>query len=158
MEWVRWCLPGQQRTSKCSASSLACTNCSFLLTISHYLLFYSLGHLYSLHPNSAGVLVLVALVSYPPTRRKRSACDEDKLDGAATWAALCLIFFIIINSPLSPPQESYLSLADVPLSVMNFLCPPTPVSGPPHLSTPRLLLRGGRGGRGEEIKKTRGGD
>lgn len=138
MEWVRWCWPGQQRTSKCSASSLACTNCSFLLTISHYLLFYSLGHLYSLHPNSAGVLVLVALVSYPPTRRKRSACDEDKLDGAATWAALCLIFFIIINSPLSPPQESYLSLADVPLSVMNFLCPPPPPS-PAHPTSQPLV-------------------
>lgn len=45
-------------------------------------------------------VVLAALVSYPQTRRKRSQRDEDKLDGAATWAALCLIFFIIINSPL----------------------------------------------------------
>lgn len=45
-------------------------------------------------------ILLAALVSYPQTRRKRSRRDEDKLDGAATWAALCLIFFIIINSPL----------------------------------------------------------
>lgn len=156
MEWVRWCRPGQQRTSKCSASSLACTNCSFLLTISHYLLFYSLGHLYSLHPNSAGVLVLVALVSYPPTQRKRSACDEDKLDGAATWAALCLIFFIIINSPLSPPQESYLSLADVPLSVMNFLCPPHPRLRPTPPLNPSSPAQRRKGGSRRGNKKNKG--
>lgn len=39
------------------------------------------------------------------TRRKRSRPGEDKLDGAATWAALCLIFFIIIGSPLFVPKS-----------------------------------------------------
>lgn len=64
--------------------------------------------------------------------------------GQIGWGSyLGRIMFDILHHyqlPLPPPQESYLSLADVPLSVMNFLCPPT--SGPPHLSTPRLLLRG----------------
>lgn len=42
------------------------------------------------------------------TRRKRSQPGEDKLDGAATWAALCLIFFIIISSPF-PVLKSHIS-------------------------------------------------
>lgn len=80
--------------------------------------------------------------------------------GQIGWGSyLGRIMFDILHHyqlPPSPPQESYLSLADVPLSVMNFLCPYTPTSGPPHLSTSRLLHGGyGRrwGEKGEEIKE-----
>lgn len=96
------------------------------------------------------------------TRRKRSQPRR----GQIGWGSyLGRIMFDIPHHyqlPLCRPQESYLSLADVPLSVMNFLCPPT--SSPPYLSAPHLQLRGGstgkkgvagRLGRGEEIKKRR---
>lgn len=55
--------------------------------------------------------------------------------GQIGWGSyLGRIMFDILHHyqlPPSPPQESYLSLADVPLSVMNFLCAPPPPS--PHL-------------------------
>lgn len=73
--------------------------------------------------------------------------------------------------PLPRPRESYLSLADVPLSVMNFLYPPPPdnTSSPPYLSpylsspAQGLQQRGkkeewGGWGRGDEIKKKKGGE
>lgn len=87
-----------------SAHSLTYTDpqncCFFTLSVSFTRSTICILHVRAVCTIRRCSIVLAALVSYPQTRRKRSQRDEDKLDGAATWAALCLIFFIIINSPL----------------------------------------------------------
>lgn len=63
---------------------------------------HSLHHLYSQTPRALTrhFIVLAVLVSYVARHGGSDhSPGEDKLDGAATWAALCLIFFIIISSP-----------------------------------------------------------
>lgn len=91
--------------------------------------------------------------------------------GQIGWGSyLGRIMFDILHHyqlPPSPPQESYLSLADVPLSVMNFLCPPPSLSlSPPAHPTSQPFISCSRGkgkkkevvrggSRGEEIKKKR---
>lgn len=133
-----------------------------------------LHHLYSRRPNGerreetlrrpCGACFLPADTEEAITARR----------GQIGWGSyLGRIMFDILHHyqlPPSPPQESYLSLADVPLSVMNFLCPPplslSLSSGPPYLSTLHLLQQRKRekrevvrgGSRGEEIKKKKGGD
>lgn len=88
--------------------------------------------------------------------------------GQIGWGSyLGRIMFDILHHyqlPPSPPQESYLSLADVPLSVMNFLCPHSASPPPAHPTSQPLISCSGaaaeekkkEGERGEEIKK--GGD
>lgn len=76
------------------------------------------------------------------------------LRGQIGWGSYLgrIMFDILYHYQLPPSsfpllQESYLSLADVPLSVMNFLYPPT--SSPPHLSTSPAAPEEER----EELKK-----
>ena len=128
---------------KAFTSKHSCTN---------YLLFSSLfspsfcppppNHLYSRRPNGerrketlhrpCGACFLPADTEEAITARR----------GQIGWGSyLGRIMFDILHHyqlPPSPPQESYLSLADVPLSVMNFLCPPP--SPPPHHLRPTLPL------------------
>lgn len=90
-------------------------------------------------------VVLAAPASKPPRRDTKGAISARR--GQIGWGSyLGRIMFDILHHyqlPPSPPQESYLSLADVPLSVMNFLCPPpsTPHLWPTPPLNPRLLLR-----------------
>lgn len=71
--------------------------------------------------------------------------------GQIGWGSyLGRIMFDILHHyqlPPSPPQESYLSLADVPLSIMNFLCPPPPAhpTSQPLISHSEGALVGWRG-------------
>lgn len=103
---------------------------------------HSLHHLYSQTPRALTrrFIVLAALV--PTSRDTEEAITARR--GQIGWGSyLGRIMFDILHHyqlPPSHPRESYLSLADVPLSVMNFLCPPT--SSPPYLAAPRLQLRG----------------
>lgn len=117
--------------------------------------FRSLRHLYSRRPKET--LLPCFPPSSPPQTLEEAITATRR--GQIGWGSyLGRIMFDILHHyqlPPSPPQESYLSLADVPLSVMNFLCPPSPPpsSGPPYLSTPRLLLREGDEGGGGEARK-----
>lgn len=129
-----------------------------LLSLSQSLcIFYALHHLYSWRPNSAyheemphrpcGACFL------PPQDTKEAITARR---GQIGWGSyLGRIMFDILHHyqlpPFSPPQESYLSLADVPLSVMNFLCPPT--SGPPYLSNPSSPAQGLQQKGGREARK-----
>lgn len=154
---------GETRTSKHSFGSLAPVHPSrcFLSTLSPSFSFTPSF----VFPNTEGLNETFhrprgACFLRGETRRKRSQPRR----GQIGWGSYLgrIMFDIPHHYQLPPcrPQESYLSLADVPLSVMNFLCPPT--SSPPYLSAPHLQLRGGstgkkgvagRLGRGEEIKK-----
>lgn len=128
-----------------------------------------LHHLYSRRPNGerheetlrrpCGACFLPADTEEAITARR----------GQIGWGSyLGRIMFDILHHyqlPPSPPQESYLSLADVPLSVMNFLCPPPSLSlSPPAHPTSQPFISCSRGkgkkkevvrggSRGEEIKK-----
>lgn len=132
---------------------------SLLVTPFHsFSLFHSPHHLYSWRPNSEHRNEML--------HRPRGACflPADTKEaitarrGQIGWGSyLGRIMFDILHHyqlPPSPPQESYLSLADVPLSVMNFLCPPLrlPTSGPPYLSTPSSPAQGL-----QQRKKKKGG-
>lgn len=131
-----------------------------------------LHHLYSRRPNGerreetlrrpCGACFLPADTEEAITARR----------GQIGWGSyLGRIMFDILHHyqlPPSPPQESYLSLADVPLSVMNFLCPPPSLSlSPPAHPTSQPFISCSRGkgkkkevvrggSRGEEIKKKKG--
>lgn len=133
---------------------------SLLVTPFHsFSLFHSPHHLYSWRPNSEHRNEML--------HRPRGACflPADTKEaitarrGQIGWGSyLGRIMFDILHHyqlPPSPPQESYLSLADVPLSVMNFLCPPSASPPPAHPTSqpPHLLLRGCSRG-----KKKKGGE
>lgn len=104
---------------------------------------YSSCHLYSWRPNSTHrneMLHRPRCACFLPADTKEAITARR---GQIGWGSyLGRIMFDILHHyqlPPSPPQESYLSLADVPLSVMNFLYPPLlhlPTSDPPYLSTP----------------------
>lgn len=99
----------------------------------------------------------------PP--RPRRADTEEAITarrGQIGWGSyLGRIMFDILHHyqlpPPPPPQESYLSLADVPLSVMNFLCPPpsSSTSGP---SQPLVSCSGAAAEGTEEGERRGSGD
>lgn len=139
------CRRGQHRTSKHSLSSLTRIHwCPKLLFLHSSCLFYSLRHLYSRRPSGVhhketlhrpcGACFLPADTKEAITARR----------GQIGWGSyLGRIMFDILHHyqpPPSPPQESYLSLADVPLSVMNFLCHPPSASPPPAHPTSQPLI------------------
>lgn len=118
-----------------------------------------LHHLYSRRPNGerreetlrrpCGACFLPADTEEAITARR----------GQIGWGSyLGRIMFDILHHyqlPPSPPQESYLSLADVPLSVMNFLCPPPSLSlSPPAHPTSQPFISCSRG----KGKKKGGGE
>lgn len=124
-------------------------------------------HLYSWRPNGASRNEML--------RRPRAACflPADTKEaitarrGQIGWGSyLGRIMFDILHHyqlPPSPPQESYLSLADVPPSVMNFLChpphhhhspPPAHPTSPPLISCSGSAAEGGKGvGGGTAARK-----
>lgn len=122
-------------------------------------LVYSLCHLYSRLPNGEYHNEML----HRPCGSCFIPADTDEAitarRGQIGWGSyLDRIMFDILHHyqlPPSPPEESYLSLADVLLNVMNFLCSPRsllrlPTSGPPYLSTSQGLQwrkkKGGAGG------------
>lgn len=105
--------------------------CSPLITLAP---FYSLRHLYSLRPS------VDCYKEMPP--RPCGADTEEAITarrgqiGRGSYLGR-IMFDILHHYQLPPPpQESYLSLADVPLSVMNFLYPPPRPLLPPSTSGP----------------------
>lgn len=81
--------------------------------------------------------------------------------GQIGWSSYLgrIMFDILHHYQLRPPlslffsQQSYLSLADVPLSVMNFLCPPRHPHFWAHPTSQPLGAAAEAEGREEEIKK-----
>lgn len=160
--------PGQHRTSKhclCSARSLIHAQISpppHVLSLFH---FFSHRHLYSLHPNNKyhkEVLRRLCRACFQSAHAKEAITVQQ---GQIGWGSyLGRIMFDILHHyqlPPSPLQESYLSLADVPLSVMNFLCPPLASPRLAHPTSQTLVSCSGaaaeekKGERGEEIKNKR---